>query len=451
MTAPVIEFSEKQARFIEAVVSGKFRYLAYGGGIRGGKSFAGIGALIVLCRVFPGSRWAVVRKDLPTIRRNTLPTFEKLRPQGFMGDVNRSTWEVHCTNGSSLLFFPEAIKEDPDLNRWRGLEVNGFLLEEANEIKQASFFKAIERAGSWIVRDGRQPPPLILATFNPNDEWPRRVWYEPHMSGSLQAPYHYLPATIFDNPHVPPEYLESLKALPEPEYNRFVLGRWDTHTLPNQLIHAEWVWKARDIEPDLTLPFRIGLDVARYGDDSTVMSLMRGGQAMIEQREFKDLPTDEVGDQAIAYANFPEHPVTADEIRVDGVGMGSGTVDHMRRMGWDVRDVQSGGGMIERPNSVFTFNNLRSQMWWEFREKLRNGLFSFPAEMDERLVSDLTSLRYEISDKEISVWSKKLLKKELGRSTDHGDSLIYGAFDFPVRMRPIVSPMGADMASPYSD
>lgn len=452
MTPEPLTFTEKQATFIEKVVSGDFRYLAFGGGIRGGKSFAGIGALILLCRIFPGSRWAIVRKDLPTIRRNTIPSFEKLRPPDFMEPVNGTTWTSKCTNGSELLFFPEALKEDRELNRWRGLEVNGFLLEEGNECSERSFFKALERAGSWIVPNGgKQPPPLILATFNPNDQWPRRVWYEPYMGGTLKAPYYYLPATIFDNPHIPQEYLTSLESLPPEEYERFVKGRWDTHSLPNQLIKAEWIWSARNVEPDMTLKRRLGVDVARYGDDQTVLTRMMGGQAMISQTPYRDLSTDAVADLVTQYASDPLQPVEASEVRVDGVGLGSGTVDVLRRLGWKIRDVQSGAAQIIRPKSVFQFKNLRAQMWWEFREKLRLGLFSLPTELDERLISDLTAVRYEIKgDKEVEIWSKDKIKLETGRSTDWGDSLVYGAFDFPEKRAVLVTPSLVEVGSPYS-
>jgi hypothetical protein len=231
---PQITPHPAQQEFLDAVESGQYNYLAYGGGIRGGKSYALITAILRLCRKYPGSRWAIVRKDLPTLRRNTIPTFYRLRPRSFCGPVKQDTWTATCENGSEIIFFPESITGDPDLERWKGLEVNGFGLEEASELQHASMSKSIERAGSWILTDETgaplpqhmQPNPLVLLTFNPTPLWPRKLFFEPWKRGTLAAPWFFRAATISDNPHIPESYKASLTNLPEPEYKRFVLGDW---------------------------------------------------------------------------------------------------------------------------------------------------------------------------------------------------------------------------------
>lgn len=223
----IFEAHPKQEAFAEAVLSGDYRFLLFGGGIRSGKTYVGLALLFALCRIFPGSRWAIVRQDLPTLRRNVLPTFNKLRPQSFIGAVNQSDWTATCTNGSQIVFFTESITDDPDLDRWKGLEVNGFLLEEANELQEVSFHKAKERAGSWIIPSlPVQPLPLILLTCNPSPGWIKTIFYDQWKAGTLAAPYYFQPATIADNPDIPLEYRENLKHLPADQYARFVEGDW---------------------------------------------------------------------------------------------------------------------------------------------------------------------------------------------------------------------------------
>lgn len=226
----IFEEQPKQRQFAEAVFSGQYRILAYGGGIRSGKTYALLAVLFALCRIFPRSRWAIVRKDLPTLRRNTIPSFNKLRPRTFVEEINQTTWTARCTNGSEILFFPESLDVDPDLDRWKGLEVNGFALEEANELDVKSFNKSIERAGSWIIpgKKAVQPDPLVLLSFNPSPNWVKRKFYDPWKAGTLDAPYFYLPATIADNAYAGAEYRESLKSLPVGQYRRFVEGDWDS-------------------------------------------------------------------------------------------------------------------------------------------------------------------------------------------------------------------------------
>jgi len=227
--------SPAQQAFAEAVFSGDYTILGYGGAIRGGKSYGAIAILVTLCKVFPGSRWAIVRSDLPTIRRNVLPTFNKVRAltNGFVGEVNQSTWTAQCSNGSEIILFPESISPDPELERWKGLEVNGFLLEEANELSVKSYGKAIERAGAWIIPPTQQrptptqPPPLILCTFNPSAGWVRETFYDPWRNGTIKAPFFFQPATIEDNPYLPQSYKDNLRTMPAADYKRFVEGDWD--------------------------------------------------------------------------------------------------------------------------------------------------------------------------------------------------------------------------------
>lgn len=224
--------TEVQQQLMETLTDGRFRIVGFGGGIRGTKTWGSLAAVITLCRIFPRSRWAVVRKDLPRLRQNTLPSFEKLRAQagGFVGPVNQSTWTATCSNGSQIIFFSESLDVDPDLSRWKGLEVNGFVLEESDELAERSFYKAIERAGAWIVPSGTQPPPFVICTFNPCANWPKHIFYEPWKNGTIAEPYAFIPATAADNPYIAAEQREAWRSMPSFEYKRFVEGDWDVLT-----------------------------------------------------------------------------------------------------------------------------------------------------------------------------------------------------------------------------
>jgi hypothetical protein len=249
----------------------------------------------------------------------------------------------------------------------------------------------------------RQPPPFIFVTFNPCNEWPRTWFYEPYKNHTIQAPYYFLPATILDNPFASEDYKESLKLLPPEEYDRFVKGEWDFIDDPRQLIKLEWIWKARSID-FVDGKTKLGVDVARYGNDV--------------------------------------------------VGLGSGVVDYCRHKGLPVQEVVAGAKVIKRPGAFFGFKDLRSQMWWEFREKLRLGQFRLillnkrgeEEPLPAKLIGDLTNIRYEISgDKVIEVEPKEGdspkwgVKARLGRSPDDGDALVSAAFEWPdVPRRPVL-------------
>jgi hypothetical protein len=218
----------KQVEFLEAIFSFKFQFVLYGGAIRGGKTFAGIGALFILCKAFPGSRWAIVRTDLQTLKRNTIPSFWKVAPSKFVKSYNQETQTVTMTNGSQIIFFGENYADDKELNRWKGLEVNGFLFEEINELQEKTFSKGIERAGSHIIpKTDKQPPPIIIGTCNPTQNWVKDRFYTPYKLDTLNPAFKYIPAKIFDNPFISEAYLTALKNMPQYEYDVFVNGDWD--------------------------------------------------------------------------------------------------------------------------------------------------------------------------------------------------------------------------------
>ncbi len=137
------------------------------------------------------------------------------------------SWIAICTNGSRILFRGENVDKDPELERFHGYEVNGFLLEEADELTERTFIKAIERAGTWIVPNGHQPSPYILCTFNPCASWPRRRFYQAWRDRTIQAPYAFIPTTQADNPYISEEQREAWKEMSDAEYKRFVMGDWE--------------------------------------------------------------------------------------------------------------------------------------------------------------------------------------------------------------------------------
>jgi len=219
------ELTEKQAEAMNAISCGDFNFVLYGGAIRGGKTVWGLSALLVMCKIFPNSRWCVIREDMEKIRTTTIPSFMKLEPAG---KLKQSPYEYTHPNGSTILFKSENYAQDKDLDWMRGLEVNGFLFEEINECQHKTFNKAFERAGSWIIKNTTtQPKPIILATCNPTFGWVKDVVYDRWENNTLPVKWKYIPAKITDNPFLPQEYIDNLANLPKFEYMVFVEGNWN--------------------------------------------------------------------------------------------------------------------------------------------------------------------------------------------------------------------------------
>lgn len=200
----------------------------FGGAVRGGKTYWLILLLWSYAKMYPKSRWAIIRKTEPDLDKTTLVTFNKLLNEGLSIDVdnvNGKTKTVTLINGSQIIFMAESYHSDKELNRFRGLEVNGFGLEELNELQEQTFYKCIERAGSWQGSKGC--PTKILSTCNPSKGWVKTLFYDRWKNNTLPNGWAYVPAKITDNPHISEEYKESLKLLPPFEYKVFVEGDWE--------------------------------------------------------------------------------------------------------------------------------------------------------------------------------------------------------------------------------
>jgi hypothetical protein len=250
----------KQLEFLKAVFSNDYNFIMYGGSIRGGKTFAGLGALLLLAKKYPNSKWVIVRNTLQTLKLNTIPSFFKICPISFINAYNQDTQTVTLSNKSKIIFFGENFSDDKELNRFKGLECNGFLFEEINECQEKTFYKAIERAGSHIISN--MPKPLIMATCNPANNWVKDLIYDKWKTNDLPKQWLYIPSKITDNPFIPNEYLDSLKTMPRYEYQVFVEGDWDLQLKTGAEFYKEFSLDkhVKDVSYKPELPLWLSID-----------------------------------------------------------------------------------------------------------------------------------------------------------------------------------------------
>ena len=489
----ILRFREwpKQAHASSLLLGGTIRYLLYGGAIGGGKTLWLLNAMQALARIFARSRWAIIRADLPRLKRTTIPSFERVRATNFVGELNRADWTYYCANGSEILLFPESLKHDPTYQRFLGLEVNGFGVDQAEETARGTFVMCQQRAGRWSIPptaqqeelmgeyidermrehnesyeiafvDARklygpkQPPPLWLGTTNPHDGWVRDTFYDPWERKALAPPYAFVPATIDDNPGIDPAYRESVERLKDTdlqEYLRMVKGMWGVLLNPRAVIQASWILSARNVEiPDgaKKIRTRLGVDVARQGNADTVMSFGDeydtgdgDDETLIDLTELKHVRKATVPDVARAIRDeIIARRLVHKDVRIDvGGGLGAGAYDMLREWRFNVTAFLGGSRPIPRVHHaqsyIRKFANKRAQALWEVREKLQATRVRIsvpvtgePAEHWQRLQKDWTTPEYEpYGDREVKVWTKEEVVEALNRSPDDGDASMMMLYD----------------------
>lgn len=187
-----------------------------------------------------------------------------------------------------------------------------------------------------------------------------------------------------------------------------------------QFIPGDVVDAAMSREPACHMwePLIMGVDVARYGDDQTVIAFRRGRDACtIPWKKYRGIDTMSLAAE-IARIQDQEG---VDATFVDEGSMGAGVVDRLRQLGRDVIPVQfgskPGGAFSAEPIKV---KNKRAEMWALMRSWLAGG--AIPD--DPELEADLTGVEYGYdADNRIMLERKEDMKKRGLASPDNGDAL----------------------------
>jgi hypothetical protein len=185
--------------------------------------------------------------------------------------------------------------------------------------------------------------------------------------------------------------------------------------------HA-WADAGRPASGAAFLPRTVGVDVARTGQDRTVLAI-RNGPVITELRR-------SVREDTMATTGRTKAILDADPTRtavVDVIGIGAGVVDRLREQHAKVVAFNASGASKARDSTrEFRFVNKRSEAWWTLRQALDpSGDPDICLPDDEMLLGDLSAPHWSVtSGGRIQVEGKDDIRKRLGRSTDDGDAVV---------------------------
>lgn len=175
----------------------------------------------------------------------------------------------------------------------------------------------------------------------------------------------------------------------------------------------------------------LGVDVARFGDDRSVIYARQGG-ASFKPVIMRGADTTQVaGRVAMAIDRFKP-----DAVFVDGSGgYGAGVIDILRRAGHPIIEVQFGGKAIDP-----RFKNKRTEMWWLMADWVRKtGALA----QSQDLTRELVEPTYWFVNDQFELESKDDIKERLGESPDLADAL---ALTFAMPIAPRIPGVRAEAA-----
>lgn len=287
------------------------------------------------------------------------------------------------------------------------------LVDEASGIEEKVFDVLFRTLGS--SKDGK-----MILTSNPVRNTGR--FYE--IFSQEKEMWKRLTFTAHGSKMVEPKWIKDMAdqyGIDSDNYQIGVLGEFgrigETQFFPTADIEA--AFKNRLHQRDYhNFPIVGGLDVARYGDDTTVF-VTRQGPAVLDITEYRGLSTMEVANRAVSYIR--QHNLAT--LNVDGIGIGAGVVDRLKELWRDgmftcpIVDVV----ISNKSTQPHKYANLRSQLYGDMREWLANS-----AEIpdDKTLISQLSAITYTYNGKmQLQLLNKKDIKRLEGFSPDIVDAI----------------------------
>ena len=210
-------------------------------------------------------------------------------------------------------------------------------------------------------------------------------------------------------------------------YQTRVLGQFpdaaDDTLIPLRDVEAA-VKRSTDIPPD-TKPI-MGVDVARFGNDKTVIIIRHGPRVIhIDELRKSDI-VNTTGAVITAALQFKVKDLIIDEI-----GVGAGVLDNLKA---DRRFNAQGLNGSNSPSNNEKYLNLRAEVFDGLRQRFADGDVSIPN--DPELISQLASLTYKYNARgQLQLESKDQIRSTGRQSPDKADAIAL-AFTSEIKSKP---------------
>jgi phage terminase large subunit len=228
--------------------------------------------------------------------------------------------------------------------------------------------------------------------------------------------------SCIDSKRVSKEYVDDMKSRYGEESNAFrirVLGEFpksdDDTIIPMDLLESA---KHRDTRAYEDAPIVWGLDVARFGSDSSVLCKRQSNVVHTLER-WRNLDLMQLTGAVVAQYEACDHKSKPAEILVDSIGLGAGVVDRLIELKLPARGIN----VSESPAMGGTYLNLRAELWHKAKAWLEKRDCKIPN--NEDLIGELATVRYTFtSNGKIKIESKDDIRRRGLKSPDMADAFV---------------------------
>lgn len=423
----VMDLSVKQTHAWDATENAAIDALLYGGAKGGGKSVFGCfrcfewaKQLITTHNIKPRKHPIPVgfmgRKQSVDFNNTTLETWKRFIPPEFyhirsqekeilIGDTRKGDFRVKIDYGG--------LDRTETINKFNSAEYGFIFLDQAEEITKDEV--SVLRGSLRLKIHGKWA--LIKQLYTAN---PANCWLKTDFIDNCPENYKFVQALPTDNPWLGEKYIQVLKEAfghRKELLEAYLHGSWRAMDAYDQVIKDAWLRAAaaRTLYPP-QLKKLLTCDVARFGDDETVIYYMENTD-IIEEKIYGKKDTMYTAN----ILHVMSHKKGGIPIVVDEGGVGGGTVDRLREMGDEVIAVNSS----EKADDTKKYYNRRAEIWDRAGQMLCEGDVELQWQ-DELLKNQLCAPKYKFRNGRILIEPKEEIKDRLGRSPDRGDAYVNG-------------------------
>jgi len=421
-----VRLSKTQTRCWEYLTDNSTTDICFGGGVAGGKTWLGSLWIITNCIQYPGTRWLVGRTVLQTLKLTTLKTIlevfsmMKLRA-GEHYTYNQQNNVITLYNGSEIILKDlDWIPSDSQYDRLGSLEISGAFLDESQQLTRIAYSVVKSRIRFKLSEYNIRPK--VLLTCNPGTNFLKTDFYDPWIKDELPKNKVFVQSLITDNPHVSKDYIDNLRTLPEIQQKRLLEGSWTFNEDEDNVFDYDSITSSifrNDVNPNDQK--YMSVDVARFGQDSTVICIWVG-LCLMDVKVFKKLDTTQVSNEIKELMRI--HGIHPGNVIVDSDGVGGGVADQIR-----------GKNFMNNSKALYdqNFANLKTQSYVKLSDVFKSGELSINVlnpELVDTLTQELLTIKYKKLDQDtkVQITSKDEMKKLLGRSPDIADALMMRMF-----------------------
>ena len=287
-----------------------------------------------------------------------------------------------------------------------------FLIDEASGVAD-NVFEVAEGAlstdGAFVVMAAN--PTRSSGYFYDSHHKMRGAWAALHWDGE-------------ESPMVSRTYIENMAkkyGRNSPVFKVRVKG--DFVDAPDGVISLELceAAKIRDVQINKSAPIIWGVDVARFGDDSSALAKRQGNWQLAPIEEWWGKDTMQTAGLIKAEWDKTPEDKRPKAINVDVIGIGAGVVDRLKELQLPVVGVNVAESESIRSGADVSFNRLRDELWWKGREWLEARDCKLCD--DDETIGELTTPTYKfLSNGRIQVERKDELRKRGVKSPNRADA-----------------------------